>query len=109
MKAWRLDGTDLLVSSSSDEGSLVVGVLGESVVSLCESGRIRISHPVSGTQTVETQLENLPTSLTLANSVTLPKHGKALIVSEEGFLYQVCLSHISHPVTKYIYSNTVII
>lgn len=88
---WKLDGAELL-SSGGDEGSVVLGVLGESVVSLSGSGLVRVSHPVSGTQTAETQLEQ--SRLTVVNSVTLPKHRRVLVVSEEGFLYQVCLSPI---------------
>uniref|UniRef100_UPI0037E90AD6 NACHT domain- and WD repeat-containing protein 1 n=1 Tax=Semicossyphus pulcher TaxID=241346 RepID=UPI0037E90AD6 len=40
VKVWRLDGSKLLLSSSTDEGSVVLGVLEDSVVSLCDSGRI---------------------------------------------------------------------
>ncbi len=86
---WKLDGTELLSSSSSDEGLVVLGVLEDSVVSESDSGLVRISHPVSGTQTVETRLENSQRSLTFVDSVTLPKRGKVFMVSKEGFLYQV--------------------
>lgn len=85
---WKLDGAELL-SSSSDEESVVLGVLEDSVVSESDSGLVRISHPVSGTQTVEIRLENSQRSLTLVNSVVLPKRGKVFMVSKEGFLYQV--------------------
>lgn len=85
---WKLDGAELL-SSSSDEESVVLGVLEDSVVSESDSGLVRISHPVSGTQTVEIRLENSQRSLTLVNSVALPKRGKVFMVSKEGFLYQV--------------------
>lgn len=88
---WRLDGSELL-SSSSDEESVVLGVLEESVVCVCDSGLVRISHPVDGTQPVEAQLENSHTGLTLVNSVLLPKRGKVFLVSKEGFLYQVSSS-----------------
>lgn len=88
VKVWKLDGAELL-SSSSDEGSVVLGVLEDSVVSESNSGLVRISHPVRRTQTVETRLENSQRSLTLVNSVTLPKRGKVFMVSKEGFLYQV--------------------
>lgn len=91
VKVWKLDGSELLSSSSSDDdgGSVVLGVLGDSVFSLCGSGRVRICHPISGTQTVETQLKNCQGGLTLVKSVTLQKHGKVFIVSAEGFLHQV--------------------
>ncbi|XP_029285414.1 NACHT domain- and WD repeat-containing protein 1 [Cottoperca gobio] len=91
MKVWKLDGAELLSSSSSsdDDGSVILGVLGESVVSLCSSGLIRTSHPVNGTQTVKTRLDKSKRSLTLVNSVKLPKRGKVFVVSEEGFLYQI--------------------
>ncbi|XP_071342720.1 NACHT domain- and WD repeat-containing protein 1 [Trachinotus anak] len=88
VKAWRLDGAELF-SSSSDEGSLVLGVLEESVVSLAESGLIRIFSPVHGTQTAETQLENSQSCFTPMTSVTLPKRGKVFVVTKEGFLYQI--------------------
>uniref|UniRef100_A0A8P4KHN5 NACHT domain-containing protein n=2 Tax=Dicentrarchus labrax TaxID=13489 RepID=A0A8P4KHN5_DICLA len=89
VKVWKLDSVELLCSSSADEGSVVLGVLEDSVFSLTDCGVVTISHPVSGTQTVETQLENTQRRLTLGNSVMLPKHGKVFVVSNEGFLYQV--------------------
>ncbi|KAI3369162.1 hypothetical protein L3Q82_026115 [Scortum barcoo] len=88
VKVWKLDGVELL-GSSRDEGSVVLGVLGDSVVSGSDSGLVTISHPVSGTQTVTTQLENSHRSFTVVNSVTLPKHGKVFVVSKEGFLHQI--------------------
>ncbi|KAM7011931.1 LOW QUALITY PROTEIN: NACHT domain- and WD repeat-containing protein 1 [Tautogolabrus adspersus] len=84
VKVWRLDGSELL--SRSDDGSLVLGVLEDSVVSLCDSGRVRIFNPLSGAQT---QLENSERRLTPVKSVTLPKRGKVFLVSKEGFLYQI--------------------
>ncbi|XP_036971746.1 NACHT domain- and WD repeat-containing protein 1 [Acanthopagrus latus] len=94
VKVLKLDGSELLSSSSSsdDGGSVVLGVLGDSVFSLCGSGRVRICHPVSGTQTVETQLENCQGGLTVVKSATLPKHGKVFIVSADGVLHQVSRS-----------------
>ena len=47
------------------------------------------SESVSGTQTVETQLENCQGGLTVVKSATLPKHGKVFIVSADGVLHQV--------------------
>nr|XP_046248190.1 NACHT domain- and WD repeat-containing protein 1 [Scatophagus argus] len=88
VKVWKLDGVEIFCSSS-DEGSVVLGVLGESVVSLSYPGLLRISHPVSGAQTVETQLESSQRRLTVIGSVTLPKRGKVFMVSKEGFLYQI--------------------
>lgn len=88
---WQLDGGEVLSSSNAD-GSVVLGVLGESVVSLCDSGLVRISQPINGTQTVETRLDNCQRSVTLSKSVNLPKRGKVFFVSKEGFLYQVCVS-----------------
>lgn len=88
---WKLDGSELLSSSSTDEGSVVLGVLEDSVFSLSGSGLVRISRPVGGTQTVEAQLENSATRLTLVNSVMLPKREKVFVVSKEGFLHQVCV------------------
>lgn len=95
---WNLDSAELL-SCSGDDGSVVLGVLGESVVSLSGSGLVRVSHPVRGTQSAETHLEQ--TRLTVVNFVTLRKHMKVLVVSKEGFLYQVCLWTVRHPVTRH--------
>ncbi|XP_054451988.1 NACHT domain- and WD repeat-containing protein 1, partial [Anoplopoma fimbria] len=90
VKVWKLDGAELLLSSSSDDdGSVVLGVLGESVLRLCDSGLVRISHPANETQTVETRLENSQRGLTPVKSVMLPKRGKVFVVSKEGFLYQI--------------------
>uniref|UniRef100_A0A3B5ARN5 NACHT and WD repeat domain containing 1 n=1 Tax=Stegastes partitus TaxID=144197 RepID=A0A3B5ARN5_9TELE len=89
VKVWRLDGSELHLCSSSDEAWLVLGVLGESVVSLSNSGQVRLSHAANGTQTVKPQLENLANSLTPVISVSLPKRGKVFVVSKEGFLHQV--------------------
>ncbi|KAF3835780.1 hypothetical protein F7725_028338 [Dissostichus mawsoni] len=90
VKVWQLDGGEVL-SSSNGDGSVVLGVLGESVVSMCNSGLVRISQPINGTQTVETRLENCQRSVTLSKSVNLPKRGKVFFVSKEGFLYQISL------------------
>ncbi|KAE8294698.1 NACHT domain- and WD repeat-containing protein 1 [Larimichthys crocea] len=110
VKVWKLDGSELLSSSSTDEGSVVLGVLEDSVFSLSGSGLVRISRPVGGTQTVEAQLENSATRLTLVNSVMLPKREKVFVVSKEGFLHQV---RVRTPPTgldlqklKNIYSST---
>ena len=89
VKVWRSDGAELHLSSS-DQASQVLGVLGESVVCLLDLDRVRISHPVNGTESVATQLEGSAGSVTPVTSVALPKRGKVLVVSEEGFLYQVC-------------------
>ncbi|KAJ4943268.1 hypothetical protein JOQ06_005772 [Pogonophryne albipinna] len=90
VKVWQLDGGEVFSSSNAD-GSVVLGVLGESVVSMCNSGLVRISQPINGTQTVETRLENCQRSVTLSKSVNLPKRGKVFFVSKEGFLYQISL------------------
>ncbi|KAM3619409.1 uncharacterized protein V6R79_007732 [Siganus canaliculatus] len=90
VKVWRLDSDELLSSSSSsDEGSVVLGVLGDCVVSLSDCGLVRLSNPVSRTQTVETQLETSHRCWTPVTSVTLQKHGKVFLVTKEGFLYQI--------------------
>ncbi|XP_075340638.1 NACHT domain- and WD repeat-containing protein 1 [Odontesthes bonariensis] len=88
VKVWRADGAELHLSSR-ERASQVLGVLGDSVVCLLDLDRVRISDPVHGTETV-TQLERSAGGLTPANSVALPKRGKVLMVSEEGFLYQIC-------------------
>ncbi|KAM7387824.1 hypothetical protein PAMP_024037 [Pampus punctatissimus] len=100
VKVWKLDESQLLLSSSCsrDEGLVVLAVLEDSVVSLSESGWVRISHPVNGTQ--EIQLEISQRHLTLMSSVTLPKHAKVFVVSKEGFLYQISRTG-KHTVEKF--------
>lgn len=93
MKLWRLDGAELF-SSRADEGSVVLGVLEESVVSLSDSGRVRISGPVDATRPVEAPLENSQ-KFTLVNSVISPERGKVFVVTREGFLHQVRQSNTS--------------
>ncbi|XP_059197113.1 NACHT domain- and WD repeat-containing protein 1 [Centropristis striata] len=94
VKVWKADGAELFSSSSGDEaeGSVVLGVLGESVVSLCDSTRLRIFNPGKKTQPVETQLENSKRRLTPVKCVTLPKRGKVFVASKEGFLHQISRS-----------------
>ncbi|XP_069578542.1 NACHT domain- and WD repeat-containing protein 1 [Brachyistius frenatus] len=87
VKVWRLEGAELHLSGG-DEAPLVLGVLGESAVVLCDSGRVRISHLVSRTPT-ETQLETSGRRLTPVNWVSLPRRGKVLVVSDDGFLHQI--------------------
>ncbi|XP_030584090.1 NACHT domain- and WD repeat-containing protein 1 [Archocentrus centrarchus] len=90
VKVWQLDGAELHLSSNSNEIWLVLGVLGESVVSLSDSGRVRISHPVYGTQlTVKTQLEISARRQSVVNAVMLPKSEKVFVVYKEGFLHQI--------------------
>uniref|UniRef100_A0A3Q1HHR0 NACHT and WD repeat domain containing 1 n=1 Tax=Anabas testudineus TaxID=64144 RepID=A0A3Q1HHR0_ANATE len=95
VKMWKLDGAEIFSSTTRDEGLVVLGVLQESVVSLSDSGLVTIRHPVDGTQTVETQLENPQRRLTVVNSVSLPKRGKVFMVSKEGFLFQVPALYLS--------------
>ncbi|XP_075997595.1 NACHT domain- and WD repeat-containing protein 1 [Genypterus blacodes] len=87
VKVWRLDGLQLLFSRA-DAGCVIVCVLEDSVVSLSDSGLLRIFQPAGGQQAVETQLKN-PQGLTPVTFVTLPKRGKVFVVCEEGFLYQI--------------------
>ncbi|KAK5617159.1 hypothetical protein CRENBAI_011653 [Crenichthys baileyi] len=84
VKVWRPDGTEIHLGSSED-ASLVMGVLGDSVVSLHGSDQVRISDPVTGTQIGV----KLTRSLTPVNAVTSPNHGKMFVVSEDGFLHQI--------------------
>lgn len=90
MKVWNLDRGDGAAASSCsscvDEGSVVLGVLGGSVVSVDGSSRLRIFNPVNGTQT-ETVFEASAGHLNLC--VLLQKHQKVLLVSEDGSLHQV--------------------
>ncbi|CAI5639334.1 unnamed protein product [Oreochromis niloticus] len=90
VKVWQLDGAELHLSSSDDEVWLVLGVLGESLVYLSNSGRVRISHPVYGTQlTVKTQLENSVRHRTVVTTLMLPKREKVFVVYKGGFLHQI--------------------
>ncbi|XP_034737989.1 NACHT domain- and WD repeat-containing protein 1 [Etheostoma cragini] len=102
VKVLKLDGAELFSSSScndeedaddddedKDGGSEVLGVLGESVVSLCASGLVRIFHPIDGSQTVETRQGTSQRRLTVVESVTLPRRGKVFVVSKSGFLHQI--------------------
>lgn len=86
---WNLDNAELLSSSRVDEDSVVLGVLEESVVCLSGSGWVRIFDPVRGTQSIEAELEPLAGRQKELISVTLEKHQKVLVVSEEGLIYQV--------------------
>ncbi|XP_055363953.1 NACHT domain- and WD repeat-containing protein 1 isoform X1 [Betta splendens] len=86
---WTLDGAEVYSSTSADEGLVVLGVLEGSVFSVAASGVLRITQPVKGT--VETQLENPKRRLTVVGSVSLPKRGKVLMVSREGFIFQVSM------------------
>lgn len=90
---WTLDGSELM-SICGDDGSLVLGVLEESVVSLSGSGLLRMSQPVNQTPTIQTQLGNSGRRLNTVNTVMLPKHQRLLLVSEDGILYQVRLSAV---------------
>ncbi|TNM88089.1 hypothetical protein fugu_006310 [Takifugu bimaculatus] len=91
VKVWNLDHADGVTASSCsscvDEGSVVLGVLGGSVVSVA-GGRLRIFNPVNGAQT-ETVFEASAGHLNPAVCVLLQKHQKVLLVSEDGSLHQV--------------------
>lgn len=91
-KVWKLDLADGVavssISSCVDGGSVVLGVLGGSVVSVAASGRLRIFNPLTGTQT-EAVLEPAAGPLNPAVCVLLQKRQKVLLVSEGGFLHQV--------------------
>ncbi|XP_068599724.1 NACHT domain- and WD repeat-containing protein 1 [Brachionichthys hirsutus] len=86
VRVWKLDAAEL-VSSGPDGGGVVLGVLGEAVVSLSDGGRVRISHPAGGTGPVETPLEE--GRLSAASWVSLPRHGQVFVVSEGGVLHQI--------------------
>ncbi|KAF6734575.1 NACHT domain- and WD repeat-containing protein 1 [Oryzias melastigma] len=90
VKVWGLDGGELQLCSSQEEVTVVLGLLGESVVSLCDSSWVQISHPVDKTQSTKAQLEPSGRRVTVVTSVTSPRRGKVLVVSEEGHLYQIC-------------------
>lgn len=87
---WKLDGAELVSSSSADEELVVLGVVDESVICLSRCGRVRISDPASTTPAAEIPLKNCRRRPTVVNSVTLRKHRRVLLVSDDGLLYQVC-------------------
>lgn len=89
VKVWGLDGAELQPFSSREDASVVLGILGESVVFLCDKSWVHISHPVDRTRSTKTRLEDSERRVTVVTSVTSPRRGKVLVVSEEGFLYQV--------------------
>ena len=86
VKVWTQEGAELF-SSSGEDGSVVLGVLEESVFSLTVSGLVRIYHPLH--DAVETQLENSVTPLSLVKTVVSPKRGKVFVSTREGVLHQV--------------------
>ncbi|XP_014870471.1 NACHT domain- and WD repeat-containing protein 1 isoform X1 [Poecilia latipinna] len=81
VKVWKSDGTEI----HREDISLVLGVLGDFVVSLHDSDRVRIFDPVTGTQT----MVRLTRNLTPVVSVTSPKRGSLFVVSDDGFLHQI--------------------
>ncbi|XP_078802631.1 NACHT domain- and WD repeat-containing protein 1 [Oryzias latipes] len=93
VKVWGLDGAELQPFSSREDASVVLGILGESVVFLCDKSWVHISHPVDRTRSTKTRLEDSERRVTVVTSVTSPRRGKVLVVSEEGFLYQICRSN----------------
>lgn len=89
VRVWNLDPAEGVAASSCvDDGSVVLGVLGGSVVSVARSGRLRIFDPVHGDQT-ETVFEAPAGHLDTAVCVLLQKRQKVLLVSEDGSLHQV--------------------
>ncbi|RVE74155.1 hypothetical protein OJAV_G00038410 [Oryzias javanicus] len=100
VKVWGLDGAELHFCSSQEDVSVVLGVLGESVVSLCDSSWIQISHPVDSIQSTKARLETSERRVTVLMSVTSPRRGKVLVVSEEGYLYQICGNN-KHSATEF--------
>ncbi|XP_060934041.1 NACHT domain- and WD repeat-containing protein 1 [Limanda limanda] len=92
VKVWTQEGAELF-SSSGEDGSVVLGVLEESVFSLTDSGLVRIFHPLH--DAVETQLENSPTRLSLVKTVVSPKRGKVFVTTRDGVLHQVTGKHSS--------------
>lgn len=84
VKLWDLDQAEA-VSSCVDEASVILGVLGESVVSVVGSSRVRMFNPFSGGQTEAVLDGHLSPGL----FVLLQRHQKVLLVSEDGVLHQV--------------------
>ncbi|XP_015232013.1 PREDICTED: NACHT domain- and WD repeat-containing protein 1 [Cyprinodon variegatus] len=95
VKVWRPDGSEIQLCNSED-ASLILGVLGDSVVFLSDSNRVKTFDLVTGTQTVV----KLTRSLTPVKAAVAPKQGKVFVVSEDGFLHQISRSG-SQNVTKF--------
>ncbi|XP_029987509.1 NACHT domain- and WD repeat-containing protein 1, partial [Sphaeramia orbicularis] len=92
VKVWSLAEAEPLLIVGADEGSVVLGVLQDSVISLHDSSRIRVFQPGNGKQFVETRLQDSERCVTVVTTASLPKRGKVFVVSKEGFLYQISQS-----------------
>lgn len=89
VKVWHLNTTELLFQVKDTGVSIILGLLNGMVVSLSDGGLVTFSHPSAEDKTAQIHLENSSHSLTLTATLTLQKHGRLLIASKEGFLYQV--------------------
>ncbi|XP_069376011.1 NACHT domain- and WD repeat-containing protein 1 [Paralichthys olivaceus] len=85
VKVWTQEGAELF--SSGEDGSVVLGLLEESVFSLTDGGLLRIFHPVN--DAVETQLENCLTRLSLVKTAVSPKRGTLFVATRDGVLHQI--------------------
>ncbi|XP_070410493.1 NACHT domain- and WD repeat-containing protein 1 [Nothobranchius furzeri] len=91
VKVWRSDGAEIHLDSR-EETWMVLGVLGDSVVFQCNDVQIRIWDPEYRSETLVADVERPAMRLTPVNSVALAKHGRVLVVSEEGFLHQISIT-----------------
>ncbi|KAM9479394.1 NACHT domain- and WD repeat-containing protein 1 [Salvelinus alpinus] len=89
VKVWHLNTTELLFQVKDTGVSIILGFLNGMVVSLSDGGLVTFSHPSAEDKTAQIHLEKSSHRLTLTATLTLQKHGRLLIASKEGFLYQV--------------------
>ena len=88
MKAWHLDSGEPAFTLI-DPKSVILGVLNGTVVSLSDEGLVTFICPSTGTKMVETNLGYSAPSINLNCTLTMPQCDRLLIVSKDGFLYQV--------------------
>ncbi|CAN9500293.1 unnamed protein product [Ophioblennius macclurei] len=94
VKGWMMDGLELRpLSIGNTEGAeLVLGILGNCVVSLRNFNRIRVSSVAGESKATETAVEPPERQLMPEACVTLPNRGKVFVVSKQGFLHQISAS-----------------
>ncbi|XP_062308645.1 NACHT domain- and WD repeat-containing protein 1 [Osmerus eperlanus] len=88
MKAWHLDSGEPAFNVINPK-SVILGVLNGTVVSLSDEGLVTFICPSTGTKMVETNLGYSAPSINLNCTLTMPQCDRLLIVSKDGFLYQV--------------------
>ncbi|KAJ0065720.1 hypothetical protein NL108_017248, partial [Boleophthalmus pectinirostris] len=107
VKFFGLDDFSLL-SSISDSDCQILGVLDDSVVSLCGPGLVRITQALDPTKDPVTRPQAPGRTLTVCSSVALSRKQKVLVVFSEGVLYQISkdggYSSVKFPLTPSLFS-----